>query len=103
MSKNNSISDVIYEIIRTPVITEKATLLGSQNKVTFKVAIDADKKAIKKAVEKLFNVKVSGVNTIKSIGKVKRFRGKIGSRNASKKAIVSLAEGQSIDIMAGLK
>ena len=95
-------SEIIYDIIRTPVITEKSTLLSEQNKVTFKVSVDADKPTIKKAVESLFNVKVSSVNTIKMQGKVKRFRGKIGNRPSFKKAIVTLAEGQSIDVMAGI-
>jgi large subunit ribosomal protein L23 len=84
------------------VITEKATLLSEQNKVVFKVAQDATKDEIAAAVEELFKVKVTKVNTMVTKGKTKRFRGTIGRRNDVKKAIVTLAEGQSIDITTGL-
>lgn len=94
--------DKIYDVIRAPVITEKATSLSEQNKFMFKVAVDADKKSIKEAVEKLFNVKVTTVNTINVRGKVKRFRGHIGQRSAYKKAIVTLKDGESIDMMGGV-
>lgn len=104
MSKAKKISnDVIYDIIRTPVVTEKSTLQGEYNKVSFKVKVDANKAEIKQAVEALFGVKVDAVNTVRQQGKVKRFRGFVGRRNESKKAIVTLAEGQTIDVMGGIK
>ncbi|MDO9460749.1 MAG: 50S ribosomal protein L23 [Alphaproteobacteria bacterium] len=92
----------IYDIILSPVITEKATLASEHNQVTFRVANDATKPEIKEAVERLFDVKVKAVNTLRQVGKVKRFRGKLGKRSDYKKAIVSLAEGQSIDVTTGL-
>lgn len=91
-----------YEVLRRPVITEKATLLSEYNQVTFLVAIDATKPEIKAAVEDLFRVKVKAVNTIRQRGKLKRFRGGLGRRNETKKAIVTLAEGSSIDVTTGL-
>jgi large subunit ribosomal protein L23 len=91
-----------YDTVLSPVITEKATLLSEQNKVVFKVAHDASKDEIAAAVEELFKVKVTKVNTMVTKGKTKRFRGTIGRRNDVKKAIVTLAEGQSIDITTGL-
>jgi len=92
----------MYDIILSPVITEKATMASEHNQVTFRVADDATKPEIKQAVEKLFDVKVKAVNTLRQIGKVKRFRGKLGKRSDYKKAIVSLAEGHSIDVTTGL-
>ena len=91
-----------YDTILAPHITEKATLLSEQNKVVFKVALDATKDEIASAVEELFKVKVTKVNTVVTKGKTKRFRGIIGRRVDVKKAIVTLAEGQSIDITTGL-
>ena len=91
-----------YDTVLSPVITEKATLLSEQNKVVFKVAHVATKDEIAAAVEELFKVKVTKVNTMVTKGKTKRFRGTIGRRNDVKKAIVTLAEGQSIDITTGL-
>jgi len=91
-----------YDTILAPVITEKATLLSEQNKVVFRVAGDASKDEIAAAVEALFKVNVTKVNTINVKGKTKRFRGRIGRRSDVKKAIVTLAEGQSIDITTGL-
>ena len=91
-----------YDTILSPVITEKSTLLSEQNKVVFKVADDASKDEIAAAVEALFNVKVTKVNTLNVKGKTKRFRGRPGRRSDVKKAIVTLAEGQSIDISTGL-
>ena len=91
-----------YDTILSPVITEKTTLLSEQNKVVFKVANDATNDEIAAAVEELFKVKVTKVNTIVTKGKTKRFRGIVGRRNDVKKAIVTLAEGQSIDITTGL-
>lgn len=92
----------LYEVLRRPVITEKATLLSQYNQVSFLVAPDATKPEIKAAVETLFRVKVKAVNTLNRAGKVKRFRGRLGRRIDSKKAIVTLAEGESIDITTGL-
>ncbi len=91
-----------YDTILAPVITEKATLLSEQNKVVFRVPLSANKKQIAEAVEALFKVKVEKVNTIRTRGKVKRFRGQLGKRADVKKAIVTLAEGDSIDITTGL-
>lgn len=92
----------MYEIIRSPMITEKSTLLSEFNQVSFRVPLDASKPEIKAAVEKLFDVKVTAVNTSRQKGKVKRFRGEFGKRNDTKKAIVTLAEGNSIDITTGV-
>ncbi len=92
----------MHEVIREPVITEKATLLSEFNQVTFRVSVDADKFEIKAAVEELFKVKVTAVNTLRKKGKVKRFRGRLGNRIETKKAIVTLAEGQSIDVTTGV-
>jgi large subunit ribosomal protein L23 len=91
-----------YDTILAPIITEKATRLSEQNKVVFRVAEDASKDEIAAAVETLFSVKVTKVNTLIQKGKTKRFRGTVGRRNDVKKAIVTLAEGQSIDITTGL-
>jgi large subunit ribosomal protein L23 len=91
-----------YDVIVAPVITEKATLLSELNKVVFRVAADATKDEIAAAVEELFKVNVTKVNTMLVEGKRKRFRGRLGKRNDVKKAIVTLAEGQSIDITTGL-
>jgi large subunit ribosomal protein L23 len=91
-----------YEIIRRPLITEKATLLSEHNQVSFLVSLDASKPEIKAAVESLFKVKVTAVNTLRQKGKVKRFRGRLGRRQDVKKAMVTLAEGHSIDVTTGL-
>lgn len=91
-----------YDVIRNPVITEKSTLASENSQVVFDVAIDATKSQIKDAVEALFSVKVKAVNTLVRKGKVKRFRQELGTRKDVKKAIVTLAEGQSIDISAGI-
>ena len=91
-----------YDAILSPVITEKATMLSEQNKVVFRVAKDATKVEIAEAIESLFKVNVVKVNTINVKGKTKRFRGRVGKRSDVKKAIVTLAEGQSIDITTGL-
>ena len=92
----------LYEILRSPVITEKSTLAGQNNQVVFRVPLDATKPQVKEAVETLFKVKVDAVNTLRQKGKVKRFRGQAGRRSDSKKAIVTLAEGHSIDVTTGL-
>ncbi len=91
-----------YDVIVSPVITEKSTMASERNQVVFNVAKKASKPEIKAAVEALFGVKVTGVNTLVRKGKVKRFRGVRGQRDDVKKAIVTLAEGQSIDIATGL-
>lgn len=91
-----------YGLILSPVITEKATMGSAHNQVTFKVPLSATKPEIKAAVEKLFKVKVKAVNTLIAKGKVKRFRGRIGQRSDVKKAVVSLAEGQTIDVTTGI-
>ena len=92
----------MYEIIRSPVITEKATLLSEHNQVTFRVPLGAAKPEIKAAVETLFKVKVTAVNTLRQKGKRKSFRGRTGKRVDIKKAIVTLAEGHSIDVTTGV-
>jgi len=92
----------IYELLRAPVITEKSTLLSEFNQVSFRVPMDASKPEIKAAVEDLFKVSVTGVNTLVNKGKTKKFRGHNGKRVDTKKAIVTLAEGQSIDITTGI-
>ena len=91
-----------YDTILAPVITEKATLLSEQNKVVFRVAKDATKDEIAEAIQELFKVTVVKVNTLNVKGKTKRWRGRPGHRNDVKKAIVTLAEGQSIDVATGL-
>jgi large subunit ribosomal protein L23 len=91
-----------YDVIRRPVVTEKSTMASEHNQVIFDVAPEATKPQIKDAVEGLFGVKVTAVNTLTRKGKVKRFRGRPGVRNDVKKAIVTLAEGSSIDISTGL-
>ena len=91
-----------YDVIVSPVITEKATMASEQNQVVFNVARDASKPEIKRAVEGLFGVKVTAVNTVLRKGKVKRFRGHMGKQSDVKKAIVTLAEGQAIDVTTGL-
>ncbi len=91
-----------YDVIVSPVITEKSTTASEHNQVVFNVARTATKPEIKAAVEALFGVKVTGVNTLVRKGKVKRFRGRIGRQSDVKKAIVTLADGQSIDVTSGL-
>ena len=91
-----------YDTILAPLITEKATQLSDHNKLVFKVALDATKEEIAQAVEELFKVNVVKVNTLIQKGKTKRFRGRPGRRSDIKKAIVTLREGQSIDITTGL-
>jgi large subunit ribosomal protein L23 len=91
-----------YDVIRNPVVTEKSTLASEHGQVVFDVAIDATKTEIKAAVEALFSVKVKAVNTLVRKGKVKRFRGRVGVRNDVKKAVVTLVDGQSIDISTGV-
>ncbi|WP_308916878.1 50S ribosomal protein L23 [Jannaschia sp. LMIT008] len=91
-----------YDVIRKPIITEKATMASEANAVVFEVAMDAAKPQIKAAVEELFGVKVKAVNTAIAKGKVKRFRGRPGKRRDVKKAYVTLEEGNTIDVTTGL-
>jgi large subunit ribosomal protein L23 len=103
MSKKTVISMAkAYDIVRAPVITEKATLGAEHGQVTFRVPLDATKGEIKAAVEMVFKVSVTAVNTLRQIGKTKRFKGVIGKRSDIKKAIVSLAKGQTIDVTTGV-
>ena len=102
MAKQQEIDTRHYDVILAPHITEKSTLLSEQNGVVFKVANDATKPQIKEAVERLFDVKVTGVNTLVAKGKTKLFRGRRGKRSDVKKAVVTLAEGQTIDVTTGL-
>jgi large subunit ribosomal protein L23 len=92
----------MYDIVRSPVITEKATAASEHNQVTFRVALDATKREVKAAVEGLFSVKVTAVNTIRMQGKMKRHRGRVGFRSDYKKAVVTLAEGSRIDVTTGI-
>jgi large subunit ribosomal protein L23 len=92
----------LYDLVRSPVITEKATMASEHNQVTFRVPLDATKREIKLAVETLFKVKVTAVNTIRTLGKIKRFRGQLGKRGDEKKAMVTLAEGSKIDVTTGI-
>lgn len=91
-----------YDVIRKPVITEKATMVSENGAVVFEVAIDSNKPQIKEAVETLFDVKVKAVNTTITKGKAKRFRGHLGKRKDIKKAYVTLEEGNTIDVSTGL-
>lgn len=96
------LTETLYEMIRTPVITEKATMGSQYNQVTFRVPLTANKAIIKDAVEAVFKVKVTKVNTSTQLGKTKMFRGTKAYRSDSKKAIVTLAEGQTIDVATGV-
>ncbi|MGA7975393.1 MAG: 50S ribosomal protein L23 [Pseudolabrys sp.] len=91
-----------YDVILSPVITEKATMASEYNKVIFKVAKTATKPQIKEAIEKLFDVKVKSVNTLTRQGKVKVFKNRLGRQSDFKRAIVTLEEGQRIDVTTGL-
>jgi len=91
-----------YDVITAPVITEKSTMVSEQNQVIFNVAKSATKSEIKAAVEALFGVKVKAVNTMVRKGKLKRFRGTLGRQNDVKKAIVTLVDGESVDVTTGL-
>jgi large subunit ribosomal protein L23 len=92
----------MYDLILSPVVTEKATRITEQNQVTFRVPLTASKPEIRAAVEGLFNVKVTAVNTVRMKGKAKMFRGRPGQRSDWKKAMVTLADGQKIDITTGV-
>ena len=92
----------MYSLIRSPLITEKSTVISEHNQVSFRVPVEATKPEIRAAVEGLFDVKVTAVNTILQKGKKKRFRGRLGKRSDVKKAIVTLADGDSIDVTTGV-
>jgi large subunit ribosomal protein L23 len=91
-----------YDLIKKPIITEKATMASEHGAVVFQVAMDATKPQIKEAVEAVFGVKVKAVNTVVAKGKVKKFRGRPGERSDKKKAYVTLEEGNTIDVSTGL-
>ena len=91
-----------YDVIRNPIVTEKATMASTSNAVVFEVSMGSNKIVIKEAVEALFGVKVKTVNTSITKGKVKRFRGQLGKRKDRKKAYVTLEEGNTIDVSTGL-
>lgn len=91
-----------FDIIKYPIITEKSTRATEENKYVFEVDVNASKGEVKKAVEKIFNVTVKAVNIINVFGKTKYFRGRKGKRNDYKKAIVSIEQGQTIDVAAGV-
>ena len=91
-----------FDVLLGPIVTEKATSLSEHGQIVFKVRIDATKVQIRRAVERLFDVKVTGVNTIRVTGKTKLFRQTLGRRSNYKKAVGTLAEGQNIDYLAGL-
>jgi large subunit ribosomal protein L23 len=92
----------MFDIVRSPVITEKATNVSEHNQVVFHVPLTATKREVKAAVEGLFKVKVTAVNTIRVQGKLKRFRGRPGRRSDYKKAVVTLGEGQRVDVTTGI-
>ncbi|CAK0743288.1 50S ribosomal subunit protein L23 [Azospirillaceae bacterium] len=92
----------MYDLILSPVITEKSTQVSDHSQVIFRVPLEASKPEIKVAVEALFKVKVTAVNTIVQKGKTKRFRGQLGRRSDVKKAVVTLAEGHRIDVTTGV-
>ena len=92
----------LYDVVLAPVITEKATMASEHNQVIFRVRLNATKPQIKEAVERLFNVKVTAVNTLNRSGKKKRFRGIPGKQKDMKKAVVTLEDGHSIDVTTGL-
>ncbi len=102
MAKKQEVDARHYDVILAPHITEKSTLLSEHNGVVFKVANDATKPQIKEAVEALWGVKVTGVNTIVQKGKTKRWKGKPYTRSDVKKAIVTLKDGDSIDVTTGI-
>ena len=101
-NKSNKVSAKMYDTLVRPVITEKSMLSSENGKVTFLVPLSATKDEVKAAVETIFNVKVNKVNTIRQFGKEKRFRGYVGQRSDFKKAVVTLAEGQNIDVTTGI-
>ncbi len=101
-SKSNNVTAAMYDTLVRPVITEKSMVSSEAGKVVFIVPLSATKDDVKSAVEAIFNVKVKKVNTIKQFGKVKSFRGREGVRSDFKKAIITLADGQNIDVTTGI-
>ena len=101
-AKPNKVTAAMYDTLVRPVITEKSMLSSEAGKVTFLVPLSASKEDVKAAVEAIFNVKVNKVNTIRQFGKTKRFRGYEGQRSDYKKALVTLADGQNIDVTTGI-
>ena len=100
--KTNNVTAAMYDTLLRPVITEKSMMSSEGGKVVFTVPLSATKEDIKAAVEAIFNVKVEKVNTVTQAGKVKRFRGYEGVRSDYKKAVITLAEGQNIDVTTGI-
>ena len=100
---NKTSNERIYEVIRSPLVSEKSTFISQFNYYVFKVSSNSTKMEIKNAVEKIFKVEVKSVNTLNQKGKKKRFRGKVGVRAGIKKAFVKLAEGQTIDTTVEVK
>lgn len=100
---NNTATARNYDVIVSPVITEKSTAVSEQNKVVFNVRMDANKSEVKDAIQNIFGVKVKSVNTLIRLGKEKRFRNTIGKQSDVKKAIITLEAGQSINLEGGVK
>jgi large subunit ribosomal protein L23 len=100
--KEVKVTEKLYRMIKTPVVTEKATMGSQYGQVTFRVPLEADKAVIRAAVEGLFKVKVVKINTLTQKGKTKVFKGRKALRSDTKKAIVTLAEGQTIDVSTGI-
>ena len=101
-NNTNNVTAAMYDTLLRPVITEKSMMSSENGKVVFMVPLSATKDDVKAAVEAIFNVKVNKVNTVRQFGKVKRFRGYEGVRSDYKKAVITLAEGQNIDVTAGI-
>ncbi len=101
-TKKTEAAEWMYDIVKSPVVTEKSTMGSEHGQVTFKVPLTATKPQIKAAVEALFSVKVKGVNTLVQKGKTKRFKGYKGFKSDTKKAVVSLEEGQNLDVGTGI-
>ncbi|MDY4885997.1 MAG: 50S ribosomal protein L23 [Alphaproteobacteria bacterium] len=102
LKKSNNVTTQMYDTLVRPVITEKSMVSSEAGKVTFMVPLSASKDEVKAAVEAIFNVKVNKVNTIRQFGKTKTFRGHEGVRSDFKKAVVTLADGQNIDVTTGI-
>ena len=103
LNKSRISTERAYEVLRHPRVTEKATLASEGNQLVFVVADDADKSEIRQAMERLFKVKVSGVRIARNPGKSKRFRGRLGQQQGLKKAYITLAEGETVDLSAVLQ
>ena len=101
-NKSNNVTAAMYDTLVRPVITEKSMIASEAGKVVFMVPLSATKDEVKAAVEAIFNVTVKKVNTIKQFGKVKGFRGRQGKRSDFKKALITLADGQNIDVTTGI-